>query len=114
PSSMKKSVATFLDIFKNKRCVLVLGDMYELGENISSFHQEVGYYLNDYCDSIEFLVTVGEHSSCLSSVFKGNKRHFENKEEATQYIKSFMHNDFALFFKASRGMRLETIVNELL
>lgn len=110
PTSMQKSAETFIETFTENRRVLVLGDMFELGADKESLHRLVGEYLNQYAAEIEFLITVGEDTRYISGVFRGRKRHFETKEEASAFIRSFLHEDFALFFKASRGMRLETIV----
>ncbi len=43
PESMKASVSTFLELYKNP--VAVLGNMGELGENEIEFHREVGRYI---------------------------------------------------------------------
>lgn len=113
PTSMMKSSKTFLDIFKEKHRVLVLGDMYELGENTDIFHREVGEKLNSMKKEISILITVGEHAKLISATFEGRKLHFDAKEEAKKYVEVFCSKDFALFFKASRGMKLEEIVNQI-
>lgn len=43
PESMKASVSTFLELYKNP--VVVLGNMGELGENEIEFHKDVGRFL---------------------------------------------------------------------
>lgn len=113
PTSMKTSIATFLSIFQAKRCVLVLGDMFELGEQAVSLHQEMGRHLSGATELIECIVTVGDHSRFISSSFKGVHRHFPTHEEAARWLQGFMHEDFALFFKASRGMKMEKIIDLL-
>ena len=45
PESMKASVSTFLDLYKNP--VVVLGNMGELGENEVEYHREVGRVLGE-------------------------------------------------------------------
>lgn len=114
PTSMTTSTLTFLNTFTEQKRIVALGDMYELGPNTLELHRQVGLALNKVHDQIECLITIGEHSRTLSSVFDGVCRHFDTKEEATAYIRTFQHSDFALFFKASRGMGLETIVNTFL
>lgn len=111
PTSMQKSSETFLNTFTSKRRVLVLGDMYELGEESLSWHKRVGEALNEHRDKVEFLITVGLDARAISGAFDGRKRHFETKEEAGKFLQVFLHEDFALFFKASRGMKLETMVD---
>lgn len=113
PTSMKASVNTFISLYEKKKKVLILGDMYELGEDEYQLHAEVGQFLNKYIKEIECLITVGEISKKLSSNFKGKKRHFEDKEEVSIWLKNFNSDEFALFFKASRGMKLEEIINKI-
>lgn len=113
PTSMKTSIRTFLSLFEDKKRVVVLGDMYELGKDNLSLHSSVGEYLNDYIDQIEILVTVGEHSRTLSDAFKGTKQHFFDKESAIRFLQTFLSPNVSFLFKASRGMKLETMVKEL-
>lgn len=113
PSSMKANVKTFLQAFKDKKRILVLGDMYELGNDTYALHEDIGKFLNDYKDEIEVLVTVGEYSSKISASFAGTHRHFKEKTAASDWLKNFNHEDFALFFKASRGMKMEEIIQTI-
>jgi len=113
PTSMKTSTSTFLTTFSSFKRVIVLGDMFELGQDAEQLHQEVGIFLNTYQNNIDFLVTIGETSRYLSGSFHGRKRHFSSKEKASAFLNGFLSPDFALFFKASRGMKLESIINTL-
>lgn len=113
PSSMKANIVTFLEVFKKKQRVLVLGDMYELGDDSYELHGEVGTFLNDFEDKISSLVTIGEYSTKLSSSFNGIHRHFDTKEEAAKWLRNFNDPNFALFFKASRGMHLEELIQTI-
>lgn len=110
PTSMKASIETFIPSFNDKKRILVLGDMFELGDNTVEMHIEIGKFLNKYMDQISILITVGVASKLISSAYKGKYRHFDSKDEAKKFISYFYSNDFALLLKASRGMRLEELI----
>src|SRR5690606_13901284 len=47
PTSMKAAIDTFLEIYPERKKVLVLGDILELGEQEIELHQEIGRYLQN-------------------------------------------------------------------
>lgn len=113
PSSMRAAIDTFADILPAYQKVLVLGDMFELGEDSSSLHAEVGEYLNQYSEQIEVLITIGSLSAHLNQAYSGKKLHFSTKEEALDSIRAYVKKEYSLLFKASRGMKLETLIEEI-
>jgi UDP-N-acetylmuramoyl-tripeptide--D-alanyl-D-alanine ligase len=102
PTSMITSSQTFIDIFSEQRRLLVLGDMYELGDDTTRMHQQIGLELNNT-----------QEGRNISNAFNGRSRHFETKQEAINFLQQFLQKDFAFFFKASRGMKLEDVVKPL-
>lgn len=110
PSSMRAAIDTFAEILPAYRKVLVLGDMYELGDNSESLHTQVGEYLNRYPEQFELLVTIGSLTEHLHQAYTGKKQHFATKEEAEATLCPYVSQEFALLFKASRGMKLETLL----
>lgn len=110
PISMKASISTFMEEKGEK--VIVLGDMFELGDFSCAKHREVGEFLNSFSEELKLLITVGSDSAYISSSYNGDKIHFSNKNEATLKIKEFLQPNNHLLFKASRGMKLETIIND--
>ncbi|HJV44616.1 MAG TPA: UDP-N-acetylmuramoyl-tripeptide--D-alanyl-D-alanine ligase [Bacillota bacterium] len=114
PTSMKSSIQTFAEILSSYKRILVLGDMFELGERSIAFHQEVGSYINQLAERFEWLVTVGENSQYISSEAHIPSRHFTSKSDATNFLANYMDGGHAFLFKGSRGMKLEELVNHLL
>ncbi|GAB7386315.1 UDP-N-acetylmuramoyl-tripeptide--D-alanyl-D-alanine ligase [Bacillaceae bacterium] len=114
PASMKEAVQTFMQIYPERKKVAVLGDMFELGKLAESYHREVGTFLNRFAAEMELLVTVGEKARWIYEEYAGNKLHCPDKEEAAKALRPYRNEAHALFFKASRGMQLETIVDALL
>lgn len=117
PASMKQAALTFSGMFSDRDKLLVLGDMFELGEQSESLHREVGAYLNilfPAAGTRPMLVTIGNLSAVISDEYAGEKRHFTEKEEAAAWLKEqISSSSCALLFKASRGMKLEDVVEKL-
>ncbi|NIK10697.1 UDP-N-acetylmuramoyl-tripeptide--D-alanyl-D-alanine ligase [Alkalibacillus almallahensis] len=113
-TSMKASI----DVVKNMKQqnkVLVLGDIFELGEHLEAEHKKVGASIDS---DITALITIGDASRFihegLSDNFKGYKTHVRSNEDASSLIKPYLKNDSVILFKASRGMQLEKIIDELM
>lgn len=107
--SMKASV-NVLKTFKGNKRIAVLGDMFELGEYSEDAHREVGLETRE---NIDLLITIGQDSKYIFDEAKEyiECKHFESKEEAQEYLlRKISYNDIVLV-KASRGMKLETIID---
>lgn len=113
PSSMETASRTFAELFPSRQKVLVLGDMYELGPQSAQMHAGVGQALTDIADRIELLVTVGEDSRHLHDAYGGNKLHFATKAEALTALLPLRDASHAFLFKASKGMELWTLLDDL-
>lgn len=115
PESMKASVSTFLELYKNP--VVVLGNMGELGENEIEFHREVGVFLgNKFKGKDGFFITVGNLAKYIGEElekFGFVVKHFDNNIETSRYILDNLHEGITIFLKASRSMKLEEIIENL-
>lgn len=114
PQSMKASIEV-LSNFSSEKKIAVLGDMFELGEFSESLHQEVGRFVAQ--QGIDILIAVGTLAVHFSTGAKeGNHPQvysFLKKEEAVSLISSLIAPNTTILFKASRGMGLETLVEEV-
>ncbi|NNV02452.1 UDP-N-acetylmuramoyl-tripeptide--D-alanyl-D-alanine ligase [Brevibacillus sp. MCWH] len=113
PSSMEAAISTFAELFPERKKVLVLGDMFELGENSPAMHAQVGAFANRYRDRIELLVAVGEQAQHLYDAYEGNKRYFPTKADAVETLLALRDAHHAFLFKASQGMGLWTLLQAL-
>jgi UDP-N-acetylmuramoyl-tripeptide--D-alanyl-D-alanine ligase len=104
PSSMKAAIENFAKIKKEFQTV-ILGDMFELGEESSTEHQEIV----DLADKCGFSNTfyVGEH---FYKTDTKNKR-FKTFETLRAYLLKKPLNDHSILIKGSRGMALERILD---
>ncbi|TGU67748.1 UDP-N-acetylmuramoyl-tripeptide--D-alanyl-D-alanine ligase, partial [Mesorhizobium sp. M00.F.Ca.ET.186.01.1.1] len=110
---MEAAARTFAELFPGRKKVLVLGDMYEMGEQSAHMHAGVGEALNDIVEHIELLVTVGEDTQHLHRAYNGNKLHVASKPEALAALLPLRDQNHAFLFKASRGMELWTLLTDL-
>jgi UDP-N-acetylmuramoyl-tripeptide--D-alanyl-D-alanine ligase len=114
PASMEAAISTFAEIFPSRRKVLVLGDMFELGEESAIMHARVGEYADQKKNGFSLLVAIGNHARHLYEAYRGEKRYFATKEEALPLLRSMQTGEHAILFKASRGMKFESLLQEML
>ena len=114
PDSQKAGLNSLCKIAKGRK-IAVLGDMLEMGSYSETAHRTVGEFAAE-C-SVDLLYTYGEESeymadsakkSGLQSVFA-----FTDKTELTNTLLSEIKTGDTLLFKASRGMKLEEIIEKI-
>jgi UDP-N-acetylmuramoyl-tripeptide--D-alanyl-D-alanine ligase len=97
------------------RKVAILGDMFELGDNESELHSEIGAYLTE--SNIDIIVLVGD---LMNNAFKkllqtdtNNKKvyYFENLEDALEQLDNIIKQDDTILVKASHGMKFSRIID---
>ncbi len=114
PDSMKAAIGTVLDTYETP--VLVLGDMGELGKDAKKYHAQVGEFINTHPKTSQntVVLTVGELSKEISKqITNCVTKNFETIAQATEYILKNRNIGNILFFKASRAMKFEEIINKL-
>ena len=116
PTSMKAGVdvVSSFDDFDYK--TLVLGSMFELGTNEVNYHNEVGEYISNNTNDIDLVISVGELAENITKQIKNDKiktLHFTTTAEVSEYLKNNKHKNEVILFKASRSMKLETIIEEI-
>ena len=116
PSSVEAGLKTLRQI-SGKRKIAVLGDMLEMGEMSEALHRLCGKYVVD-CKT-DFLVCVGNNSrhiiegAAAEGFLKDNTVFFETNKEVNAFLDSFLEKGDVVLVKASRGMKLEEIVNHI-
>ena len=113
PSSMRQSIKTVCSVFKDKKIVLVLGDMLELGEKSEFYHEELGKFIN--AQNIDSIYLTGENMAAAKEVIKHNVFWAQDHKELTESLKKAELNcKCVVLFKASRSIKLEEIYKALL
>jgi UDP-N-acetylmuramoyl-tripeptide--D-alanyl-D-alanine ligase len=117
PASMKAAIDLLADLGNGTRTIAVLGDMLELGPGSPVLHREVGAHLAE--KSISFLIATGtlgkELAEGARAAGMGNDRvhHTADAGKAAHLLTSMVRRNDVVLVKASRGMRMERIVDAL-
>lgn len=92
---------------------LVLGNMYELGEQSANLHKQVGQSALHL--GIERLWTLGDLAYHATESFGNNALHFHEHEPLISALKTALstQSGVTLLIKGSRGMQMEKIVQAL-
>ncbi len=110
PDSMEDFLITLLPY--RDRVILVLGDMFELGENSEFFHREIGKKIREL--GFRRLLTLGELAR-FYNMEAGDlelNMHMKSHEEIVEFLSNISGEVF-LALKASRAMEFEKIVGKL-
>lgn len=107
PTSMKAAIDNFATL-KDKNKVLILGDMFELGEYSHEEHAAVVEQIKEHQFEEVFLIGK-DFDSIQQNAFKT----FYKTDEFTAYLKSHRLKNKTILIKGSRGMALEKVVNYL-
>jgi UDP-N-acetylmuramoyl-tripeptide--D-alanyl-D-alanine ligase len=91
---------------------LVLGDMFELGEDAEAMHFDVGRHASEL--GITRLLAIGKSTIKAVEGFGEGAEFFENRKELVEVLKKEMKSDTVILVKGSRSMSMEKIVAELL
>lgn len=110
PTSMKAAIDT-MDVMDGSKYI-VLSDVLELGPDSEHYHREVGRY---FAGKDMTLVATGEEARYIYEEAEKYvpAHYFRTKEEVTEFLRSRLNAETRVLFKASRGMKLETIIEAL-
>lgn len=109
PKSFEQAIDSFKEIAKDRRKIIVIGDMLELGVQSDFYHESLGRYLAN--QKIDALIAVGSLSRiALNSFNKLNSRatsvHFDKIEQACSYLTLNLKDGDSVLIKGSHGMEL--------
>ena len=114
PDSMDAALK-ILGRYKERR-VAILGDMFEMGEHAQYGHRLVG---KSSVGNVDVLITIGKDSEFIGKEALSlgmdveNIYHFETKEDAIEKLDELIQKNDVVLVKASRGMKLEKVVEYL-
>ena len=112
------SMISALNVLKNykDRRVAILGDIFETGVYEEKIHRTIGDNIKDNTD---ILITIGKSSKYIydEAIRKGfnknNAYHFDTKESFIKQKDKIIKEKDTILLKASRGMALETLIDQL-
>ncbi len=116
PDSVRCAVEGVVDdrAFPQKRKIVVLGEMAELGPTSETLHHEVGIWIKD--KPISLLVTVGEKAAVIGEAAKGSGidvRICRDIPEAANLVKQQLNDNACVMVKGSNCARLYDLVDLL-
>ncbi|MGN1086780.1 MAG: glutamate ligase domain-containing protein, partial [Porcipelethomonas sp.] len=111
PDSMKASLGVLAGMKTQGRKIAVLGDMLELGEASEKLHSLVGEYVHD--TKPDMLFCYGKDSEFIAKKSGIDNEFSDNKQQLTESIRSYIKDGDVILFKASRGMKLEEVIDSL-
>ena len=116
PSSMKSAIEALSDLAGKKKKVAVVGDMLELGSQAKRLHRELGRHLAE--SGITKVVAVGDWAGAVAEgalaagMNPGNIQTAQKADEAAGIVKRFVAPGDMVLLKGSRGVRLETVLEQ--
>lgn len=116
PTSMKAAIKLLQDLEGYREKYLVLGDMLELGDLEEEFHLETGKTVDP--TKVDYVYTYGNLGQWIARGAKeklgvGRVKSFLDKNELVRELVSVIGEKDAILVKASRGMKLEEVVEAL-
>ncbi len=111
PDSMRDFLITLRPYRED--VLLVLGDMFELGEYAEFYHREVGRLVKEL--GFRKLITIGEmsHYTSLEAGDLDINLHLESVDDVVNTIEDMPEDKLFIAIKASRAMQLEKIIEKL-
>ncbi|CAM3632452.1 UDP-N-acetylmuramoyl-tripeptide--D-alanyl-D-alanine ligase [Flavobacterium chungbukense] len=103
PSSMAVAITNFLQLDKKNK-IMILGDMFELGDESLYEHKVIVDSLADQKQALCFLIGKAFFANQVSNE---NIQFFETFDLFAEYLKTFNFNSNTILIKGSRGMALE-------
>ena len=114
PESMKHAFELLAKIKIYKRKILVLGDMFELGEQSAKLHEHLAGDIKK--NKIDSVYSIGNLMKKLDSVLnKSNIEniHFKNRKSLNAFLSRMHFENSVILIKGSRGMKMEEFVKKI-
>ncbi|SHF87136.1 UDP-N-acetylmuramoyl-tripeptide--D-alanyl-D-alanine ligase [Flavobacterium defluvii] len=103
PSSMAVAITNFLQL-ENKNKIMILGDMFELGDESKQEHRAIVDSLSNQNESLCYLIGKSFYENKISN---DGIKFFETFDAFADYLKGTQFKDNTILIKGSRGMALE-------
>ena len=114
PDSMKAGLKAFFEMKSDRRRVLILGNMLELGADEKMYHEQIGQFLLD--KNFELLITVGAQAKEISKICNAhgiNTVEYVDSKALSEDVFSLVEKNDFIYMKASRGVGLEKVLQTL-
>ncbi len=109
PTSMELAIRNFLNIQEKNKC-LILGDMFELGNSSNEEHYKIIKLVEEL--KLNYAIFVGDNFYNFKNEFP-LFQFFKNTTSLCSHLQFYKIVDATLLLKASRGIKLEQVVDYL-
>jgi UDP-N-acetylmuramoyl-tripeptide--D-alanyl-D-alanine ligase len=113
PTSMKASIEVIVKMQPYDNKILVLGDMFELGQDSKRFHRDVAEAITE---DIDVVFTIGTDTYEITEELTNRDipaKHFKSKDQLLNQLTPYLNDKTLLLLKASRGMKLESLLEKI-
>lgn len=108
PSSMEVAIRTFGEMSGKKNKMLILGDMFELGEHAEAEHERLGEIISEY--DIDKVCFTGQLIAAALAKYP-KALYFPDPFSFRNWLQDSKLEDYLILIKGSRGMKLEGLVD---
>lgn len=118
PHAVKVAIDILNEISKDRKKLVILGSMLELGDRSEEMHEDIGEYLVK--NSVDTIITYGEEAKAISegalSAGHPNTKlfHFDNQEILHAHIEDIHKKNSAILIKGSNGMKMGLTVKHFI
>ena len=109
PSSMEVAIKTFAGMTGRKHKMVILGDMYELGNHSEAEHQKIGELVSEH--PFDKICLTGKYMQAALAKAPISTLYFPDPFSFRNWLEDSKLEDFLILIKGSRGMKLETLVD---
>ncbi|GGD75353.1 UDP-N-acetylmuramoyl-tripeptide--D-alanyl-D-alanine ligase [Lacimicrobium alkaliphilum] len=115
PLSVKAALETFASVASDRRRVVVLSDMLELGEQSEALHYETGKQVGAVANQF---IACGDYAGAYIRGFRevqpeGNSFCCEGVDQAEEILDKLLQADDAILFKGSHGTNLYQLASQV-
>jgi len=117
PDSMRAAMQTLAELPTNSRRIAILGEMRELGDSAETMHREIGQTAGGH--GFDRIIFVGEFAQVMADAAIGagmaaeHVQMCEDAQQAAGIVSELMADGDLVLVKASRGVRLERVVEAM-
>jgi len=118
PASMAHAVSSLIESYPDRKRILVIGSMLELGDDSDRYHFHLGTEVGR-CPVDKVFMLGAEMRQALEGAVSvgapaGRFVFSESHEEVAQELRGMLGPDAVVLFKGSRGMKLEKIIEAVI
>jgi UDP-N-acetylmuramyl pentapeptide synthase len=111
PASMAAALRTLAERAHGHPAIAVLGDMLELGDHAETAHREIGELAKQLKIKV---IAIGDHATTVANAAGGESMVALSHEDAADAaLAETDHSGGWILLKASRGMRLEQVLEAM-